>query len=87
MIFNSLFHYLSVGMDFDVRGPAAVTFPPNSISGDIECITIELLTDRFLEIPENFVTNLNTIDPAVTVDLTADLTIITIIDVPDPNGE
>jgi hypothetical protein len=64
-----------------------VVFPQNSASGDVECITIELLTDRFLEVPENFVTNLNTDDPAVTVDLAADLTIITIFDVPDPNGE
>ena len=64
-----------------------MVFPQNSVSGAVECITIELLTDRFLEVPENFVTNLNTDDPAVTVDLAADLTIITIFDVPDPNGE
>ena len=83
---NSFFPPLSVGVDFDVSGPASVTYPPNSVSGDVECITIELLTDRFLEVPENFVTNLNTDDPAVTVDLSADLTIITIFDVPDPNG-
>ena len=74
-------------MDFDVISPTTVIFPRNSSSGDVECITIELLTDRFLEVPENFVTNLNTDDPAVTVDLAADLTIITIFDVPDPNGE
>ena len=78
---------MSVGADFDVISPATVIFPRNSVSGDVECITIELLTDRFLEVPENFVTNLNTDDPAVTVDLAADLTIITILDVPDPNGE
>jgi hypothetical protein len=75
-----------IGADFDVISPATVVFPQNSVSGAVECITIELLTDRFLEVPENFVTNLNTDDPAVTVDLAADLTIITIFDVPDPNA-
>ena len=62
-------------------------FPPNSVSGDLQCIIIELLTDRFLEPSENFVTNLNTNDSALMVDLNADLTIVTIIDVPDLNGE
>lgn len=74
-------------MDFSVRGPADVTFLSGSISGDMQCVTIQLLTDRFLESPENFVAQLNTNDSALVVDLDADLTIVTIIDVPDPDGE
>ncbi len=74
-------------MDFNLLGPAAVIFPPSSTSGSIQCVIIELLTDRFLEVPENFVAHLNTNDSALTVDLSANIIIVTIFDVPDPNGE
>lgn len=75
------------GVDFSVHGPAAVMFHPSSTSGATQCVTVQLLTDRFLEPPENFVAQLNTNDSAVIVDLDADLTIVTIVDVPDPEGE
>ena len=61
-------------------------FPAGSAQGDISCIKFNLFTDILLELDEDFVVELNTNDPAVVISEDADLTIITIIDVPDPNG-
>ena len=61
-------------------------FPPNSIQGTTQCIEFQLFHDILLEVEEDFVVELNTYDPALIVSEAADLTIITIIDVPHPQG-
>lgn len=73
-------------MDFDAIGSSTVTFPSHSISGEIQCVTVELLNDRRIEGPENFVAHLSTNDSAMTVDQDRDVTIITIYNILDPNG-
>ena len=62
-------------------------FPVNSSQGDIQCITINLFNDTLLEVEENFVVELDNIDPVVTIVQDADLAIVSIIDVPDPQGK
>lgn len=61
-------------------------FSANSSQGDVQCITVNLFTDILLEVEENFVVELDNVDPVVTISQDADLAIITIIDVPDPQG-
>ena len=46
-----------------------------------------LLNDTLLEVEENFVVELDNIDPVVTIAQDADLAIVSIIDVPDPQGK
>lgn len=62
-------------------------FPVNSSQGDVQCITINLFNDALLEVEENFVVELDNIDPVVTIIQDADIVIVSIIDVPDPQGK
>ena len=73
-------------MDFNGTTSYPVTFSPSSSNGETQCIFISLFSDIFFEVPENFVVELITFDPAVTVNQDANIAIFTIIDVPDPNG-
>ena len=61
-------------------------FPPGSTQGDIVCASFILFPDILLELNEDFVVELNTNDPAVVISEYDDLAIITIVDIPDPNG-
>lgn len=74
------------GIDFNSSSPSVLMFPVNSSQGDIQCITINLLNDALLEVEENFVVELDNIDPVVTITQDADIAIVSIIDVPDPHG-
>ena len=74
------------GVDFNSSSSGDLLFPPGSIQGAIQCITISLLSDIFFEVPENFIIELFSTDPAVTIPESADIAIITINDVPDPQG-
>ena len=74
------------GIDFNSSSPSVLMFPVNSSQGDVQCITINLFNDTLLEVEENFVVELDNIDPVVTIIQNADLAIISIIDVPDPQG-
>ena len=74
------------GIDFNSSSPSVLMFPVNSSQGDIQCITINLLNDKLLEVEENFVVELDNIDPVVTITQDADIAIVSIIDVPDPHG-
>ena len=73
-------------MDFNSSSSGDLLFPPGSIQGDVKCITIILYSDIFFEVPENFVIELFSSDPAVIIPESADIAIITINDVPDPQG-
>ena len=73
-------------MDFNSSSSGDLLFPPGSIQGDVKCITIILYSDIFFEVPENFVIELLSSDPAVIIPESADIAIITINDVPDPQG-
>ena len=73
-------------MDFNSSSSGDLLFPPGSIQGDVKCITIILYSDIFFEVPENFVVELFSPDPAVIIPESADIAIITINDVPDPQG-
>ena len=75
------------GVDFNSSAPGTLIFSPGSSQGDVQCTTINLLADILFEVAENFVVELFTNDPAVMIPETADLVIITIIDVPDPQGK
>ena len=75
------------GIDFNSSSPDLLMFPVNSSQGDIQCITINLLNDTLLEVEENFVVELDNIDPVVTISRDADIVIVSIIDVPDPQGK
>lgn len=77
---------LLVGVDINSTSSAELFFPPGSIQGDIQCITINLLADVLLEVPENFVVELFTTDPAVIIPEASDIAIITINNVLDPQG-
>ena len=74
-----------VGVDFNVSSPSELLFPPDSVQGDVQCITINLLADRLVEVPENFVVELFTTDPAVTIPEDSDIAIITINNVLSPD--
>lgn len=74
------------GMDFNLSTPSELMFPPGSSQGDIVCALFILFPDILLELNEDFVVELNTNDPAVVISEYADLTIITIVDIPDPDG-
>ena len=74
-------------MDFNSSTTGDLLFPPGSGQGDVQCITINLLSDIFFEVPENFVIELFSTDSAVTIPESADIAIITINDVPDPQGK
>ena len=80
------FVLLLVGVDLNVSSSAELFFLPGSVEGDIQCITINLLADVLLEVPENFVVELYTTDPAVTIPEASDIAIITINNVLDPRG-
>ena len=56
------------------------------MEGDIQCFSINLLSDILLEVTENFVVELFTTDPAVTVPESADIAVFTVNDVLDPRG-
>ena len=73
-------------MDFNSSSSGDLLFPPGSTQGALQCITISLLSDIFFEVPENFVIELFSSDVAVTIPESADIAIITINDVPDPQG-
>ena len=74
-------------MDFSANAVMnELIFPPHSSQGDMQCINITLLSDILIESNEDFVVELNSNDPAVTVSEATDLAIIIIIDVPDPQG-
>jgi hypothetical protein len=84
---HSPFHLSSAGgVDFNSSSPGDLFFSPGSAQGALQCITITLLSDIFFEVPENFVIELFSTDPAVTIPESADIAIITITDVPDPQG-
>ena len=74
------------GVDFNSSASSEIFYPLSSTQGDIRCISINLLTDVLLEVPENFIVELITNDPAVTIPETSDIAIININDVPDPQG-
>ena len=74
------------GMDFNSSSSGDLLFPPGTTQGALQCITISLLSDIFFELPENFVVELFSSDVAVTIPESADIAIITISDVPDPQG-
>ena len=65
---------------------SALVFSPGSIQGSTQCIEVQLFHDILLEAEEDFVLELNTFDPALIVSEDADLAIVTIIDVPHPQG-
>ena len=73
-------------MDLNGSFTAVLFFLLGSIEEDIQCITINLLADVLLEVPENFVVELFTADPAVTIPEASDIAIITINNVLDPRG-
>lgn len=75
------------GVDFNSSTPDTLVFPPNSNPHDTQCIAINLLNDTLLEVAENFIVELNTNDPAVTITGDANLAIITIVDIPHPLGK
>ena len=78
---------LSDGVDFSTNAVTnLLTFPPQSFQGDMQCINVSLLSDILIEFDEDFVVELNSNDPAVTVSEDTDLAIIIIVDVPDPQG-
>lgn len=79
-------HPFAGGIDFNSSSSGDLLFPPGSIQGDVLCITISLLSDIFFEVLENFVIELFSSDSAVTIPESADIAIITINDVPDPQG-
>ena len=81
------FFFFTDGVDFNVSSTFGLLFfLAGSVQGEVQCFTINLLTDLLFEVPENFVVELFTDDPAVTVTETSDIAIITINDVPDPRG-
>ena len=75
------------GVDFNSSMSGELLFPPGSTIGDVQCLTINLLPDLLLEVDENFVLELFTTDPAVTVPESADIAVFTINDVLDPRGK
>ena len=74
------------GDDFNTSTSGEILFPPSSTQGDIQCFSINILNDILYEVPENFIIELDTNDPAVTIPEHSDIAIITINDVPDPRG-
>ena len=75
------------GIDFNSSLTGELMFPPGSSVGDIQCLTINLLSDLLVEADENFVLELFTSDPAVSVPESADIAVFTINDVLDPRGK
>ena len=86
LIYSPFYPSSAGGVDFNSSSSGDLLFPPGSIQGAIQCITISLLSDIFFEVPENFIIELFSTDPAVTIPESADIAIITINDVPDPQG-
>ena len=66
-------------MDFNTSDSLQLVFPPNNSLNDLQCIDILLLNDRLLEDPEIFIFHIISTDPAVIINTTNDLIVITIL--------
>lgn len=74
-------------MDFNDSTSYAVAFPPNSSVGTVQCIEISLFNDVLFELEENFIVELMTHDPALTINEETNVGILSIVDIPHPDGK